>query len=393
MSAAALHWFVNYEKLDRRQKDFVDEYIEGGNIFLNGPPGSGKTILLINLINQFAKPTQRIGLVTYTHSLIDMLNTGLRPGLDVRAITYHQFVKQQRNSSARYDLLVVDEIQDIPASVLSIMRGAANQVVVAGDGNQRIYRDGCDEATVLSTLGLTEPKNQFRIAISYRLPPSVYRVARVFKPAVLNTQESTGKTDVRPELARAQSEAQEVAYIYKRARLGPQKGEISAILLPTREKIVEFANQVLAYEGKSLWAIQYEENRFKDSNKKVAFDLLNAHMRQHGIPLEVVQNDYGSLKDVAAEKRIVLQTYHSAKGLDYNNVYLPFLKSGAYIDSFAPDTLFYVALTRSRAVLCLSYTGAPHQYLKQIEAHCASIEANPDRVLTAGAAINFGDDF
>lgn len=385
MSTAALHWYVPYEKLDARQKDFVDTYKQGNKVFLQGPPGSGKTILLINIINNLRQqqPNQRLGLVTFTHSLIDMLNTGLTPGNGVRAITYHQF----RKAPGRYDILFVDEIQDIPADVLALLRSATSQLVVAGDGHQRIYRDGCSEADLLNTLGLTDPKHQFRIAISYRLTPSVFRAARVFKPTVLDSKESPEKTDVRPELARAQSRELEAAYIYKRARLGPQKGEVSAILLPTHEKIVEFANQVLAYEGKPQWEVQL--NNYKRTN----FGLLNAHFKQHGIPLEVVQNDYGSLEAIASEKRIVLQTYHSAKGLDYNNVYLPFLTAGTFIDSFAPDTLFYVAFTRSRAVLCLSYTGTPHQYLRQLEAHCASIEANPDRVLAAGAAVNFGDDF
>jgi superfamily I DNA/RNA helicase len=395
MSTAALHWYVPYEKLDRRQKDFVDTHEQGSNVFLQGPPGSGKTILLINIINNLrkSKPNQKIGLVTYTHSLIDMLDTGLTAGSGIQAITYHQFVSRQRNSTTRYDTLVVDEVQDIPVHVLSMMRGATAQLIVAGDGNQRIYRDGSDEPTLLSALGLTNPSQQFRIAVSYRLTPSVFRAARVFKPAVLNAQESTGKTDVRPELARAQSEDLEVTYIYKRARLGPQKGEVSAILFTTHEQIVKFANKVLAYEGKPLWTIQYETSNFANSSKKVAFGHLNAHFQQHGIQLEVVQNGHGSLQDVANKKRVVLQTYHSAKGLDYNNVYIPFLTAGTYIDSFAPDTLFYVAFTRSRAVLCLSYTGIPHQYLKQIEAHCVSIEANPDRVLTPGSTINFGDEF
>ena len=72
---------------------------------------------------------------------------------------------------------------------------------------------------------------------------------------------------------------------------------------------------------------------------------------------------------------------------------LPFLNQQCYIGSFEPETLFYVALTRSRAVMCLSYTGTPHPYLTRITAHCTSIEADPGRVQNPGATASFGDDF
>lgn len=384
-STAALHWYIPLEKLDSRQKEFIDLYRQPAaqNIFLQGPPGSGKTILLVNIINQLRtqNPGQRIGLVTYTRSLIDMLNTGLAAGGG--AMTYHEFMK----STTRYDVLVVDEVQDLPSNVLFQIRSSATRVIVAGDTHQRIFRDGCDQAAILGALNLNGEQQMFRIATTYRLTPSVFRAARVFKPQVQEARESTSKTDVKPELARAQTIHQEIEYIYKRARLGPQNGQMSAILLRTQQEIVAFANAVLAYEGKPQWGMQ--TNRYS----KTHFGSLNQHLQQQGIPLEVVQNNYGSLSSAVQNKRIVLQTYHSAKGLDYNNVYLPFLNASSHIGDFEPETLFYVALTRSRAILCLSYTGTPHAYVSRIAAHCAGIEADPRRIQAVGATVNFGDDF
>lgn len=384
-STAALHWFVPYDKLDRRQKDFVDAY-EGkstANVLLQGPPGSGKTILLVNLINQLRRkdPNRKIGLITYTRSLIDMLNTGLSAG-GVQAVTYFDFKK---NPSARYDLLIVDEVQDLPADVLRAVRSQASQVVVAGDGNQQLYSHGCTEADILSSLRFTSPEEQFRIAISYRLTPSVFRAARVFKPNVIEASESNGKTDVKPEIARAVSWAQEVEYVYRRAQLGPQKGEVSAILFPTRGSLEKFANAVLSYEGKPLWSMV--KNRYNEPD----YSSLNTHLAQHNVPLEVVQNSYGSLDSVVKNKRVVMQTYHSAKGLDYNNVCLPGLSSSEFISSPA-DTLFYVALTRSRASMCLSFTGEPHTYLKRIESLCASIPADPNRIPRTGPSVGISSD-
>lgn len=39
------------------------------------------------------------------------------------------------------------------------------------------------------------------------------------------------------------------------------------------------------------------------------FGSLNSHLRLHGVSLEVVQNNYGSLAEVVQSKRVVLQTY------------------------------------------------------------------------------------
>lgn len=383
-NTAGLHWFVPLEKLDSKQKEFIDTYQRptANNIFLQGPPGSGKTILLVNIINQLrrANPNLRVGLVTYTHSLIDMLNTGMAVGGG--AMTYQAF----ENSTTRYDVLVVDEVQDLPQRVLQRIRAAAPRIIVAGDPNQRIYSEGCQEAAVRQALGLENADQSFVISTTYRLTPSLFRAARVFKPLVQQAIESSSKTDVVPELARAQTVQQELEYIYKRARLGPENGQLSAILLPRQEDIVDFANAVLAYEGKPAWTTQL--NGFG----KMHFDNLNTYLRQHSVPLEVVQNKYGSLAEVVQNKRVVLQTYHSAKGLDYNNVYLPFLHQGRYIGNFEPETLFYVALTRSRGVMCMSYTGTPHPYLTRISAHCKSIAADPGRVQTIGSGTGFGEE-
>ncbi len=379
ISTAALNWYVPYGKLDKRQQDFVDTYQNGQNVLLQGPPGSGKTILLVNLINRMAAAGKKVGLVTYTRSLIDMLNTGLETSA-VRAMTYFDFKKDR---FTQYDLLVVDEVQDLPADVLAQIRAQAKRIVVAGDVNQQIF-DGCGEDVILQQLGLDPVKEQFRIAVSYRLTPSVFRAARVFMPHVLEAAESNGKTDVKPEIGKADNWIEEVKYVYHRSLLGPQKGEVSAILIPTREGIISFANTVLAYLGKSPWSI------VNDSWGKPDFGKLNAHLASCNVPLEVVQNNFGSLESIATRKRVVLQTYHSAKGLDYNNVCLPGLSGGAYIGS--PETaLLYVALTRSRATLCATYHGAPHTALRRIENLCAAVQADVKRLPGQGGSLD--DDF
>ena len=71
---------------------------------------------------------------------------------------------------------------------------------------------------------------------------------------------------------------------------------------------------------------------------------------------------------------VYLMTYHSAKGLDFENVFLPHLNDEIYLDA-KPKNLsreqeershLFVALTRSRRNVFLSYHGTPHWVLKKI---------------------------
>ena len=63
-------------------------------------------------------------------------------------------------------------------------------------------------------------------------------------------------------------------------------------------------------------------------------------------------------------------TYHSAKGLDYQAVFVPFLSPALEIWRNNPQrarSLFFVALTRSREQLFLSYKNVKHPLLSEID--------------------------
>jgi len=68
-----------------------------------------------------------------------------------------------------------------------------------------------------------------------------------------------------------------------------QKKKTTAILLPNKELIIEFANWALLEKGAPAWSLHL------DSFNSPHFDNLNSHLRLHKIPLEIVQNSYGDL--------------------------------------------------------------------------------------------------
>jgi superfamily I DNA/RNA helicase len=77
-----------------------------------------------------------------------------------------------------------------------------------------------------------------------------------------------------------------------------------------------------------------------------------------------VGNNYGSLTDADRENKVVLMTYHSAKGLDFDYVYLPMVNDDMYIHS-NEDSLLLVALSRSKSGLFISYTGSLYPILNK----------------------------
>ena len=77
-----------------------------------------------------------------------------------------------------------------------------------------------------------------------------------------------------------------------------------------------------------------------------------------------VGNNYGSLSEADTYNKIVIMTYHSAKGLDFDYIYLPMVNDEMYIHSNI-DSLLLVALSRSKSGLFISFTGSMYPYLNK----------------------------
>ena len=100
---------------------------------------------------------------------------------------------------------------------------------------------------------------------------------------------------------------------------------------------------------------------------------LNKHYKNNGIKIQFIGIGYGSLKDAEQNKDAILMTYHSAKGLDFDNVFLPFLNSNFYLHPSNAETLFMVAMTRSRKNLYLTYFGYTHDLVDRFKGECTEI--------------------
>lgn len=364
-SANANKWFIPYESLDNDQKRLVKGGVfpQGENIgIINGPAGSGKTIILVNALMQ--GNFQSVAFVSYTRSLLNLAKQGLP--YNIRAMTYFEALRDHHN----YDLIVIDEVQDVPLHALNTIKGKATKVILAGDNFQKIFEDGADNDSLKNIC----QGNTHKLMRTYRLTPKAYAAASKIHPGALEGVAPSGKMVVPIELYFTNSHSDGEALTYQIAKKQASLRRTAAILLPTKKSIVDFANWALQSEGHPIWKIEMTTGRFS----KLDFDSLNIHLKNYSVKLQVVQNDFGDLNDAFENNQIVLQTYHSAKGLDYEVVCLPNASvEEATASSSLHNSLFYVAITRASGALIITQQhDCISPYIKKIQEFCSVIDPN-----------------
>jgi superfamily I DNA/RNA helicase len=208
-------WFRTLKELDADQKAFI-KLPAHGKYSLIGPPGSGKTNLLLLRAEFLAGSGEKnVLIVTYTKALADFIRTGIgTAGLisNDQIRTYHSWAAEHIlhylgqsalpkgadfDEKARKDVLnlvheankklpspklfsaiFVDEAQDLTSEELAALLSLSDNVCICGDARQGIYgRDGLD---VAGKLGL----QQHALLRHFRIGQKVARVAdRLMPPA------------------------------------------------------------------------------------------------------------------------------------------------------------------------------------------------------------------
>ena len=172
-------WFIPPTRLDPvEQLPFLQqvENTPGRNHWIKGFAGSGKSVLLLHclLIDKRRNPNTKAIIVLYTYSLIDMIKEGLPEEYkNTEVITFYQF----RHRHDNYDLILVDEIQDLPEHDIREICSkttTSGRVVFAGDINQSIYDHSTPNDTINTILGIPENSTpQFQYPLG---PVSLLRI-------------------------------------------------------------------------------------------------------------------------------------------------------------------------------------------------------------------------
>ena len=178
------------------------------------------------------------------------------------------------------------------------------------------------------------------------------------------------KQDVQIRIYEAENLNQEVKFVWEGAQKGPNlRNQTSVVLFPTHNEIIEFTNTLLRTQSIPEWKFKpksFDVNKPREKQRPDYYDM-NSYLKNTGLKIQYVGNDYGSLENSTKEKNVIIMTYDSAKGLDFDNVFLPFVNSSLGGRRIISKTLFMVAMSRSKVNLFLTYMGNSHDYIDEFK--------------------------
>lgn len=357
-----MKWLPGENDLVKEQTEFRNQvWTEKGNVYVSGFPGSGKSVCLLYAVKTIRdkQPNASILFVEFTHSLIKMIEAALSElGLaNIQVVTYADF---ERNYRGSYDYIICDEVQDMSASLLELMKRRAKRIIVGGDPNQSIYEtlpNGGPTVGPEEMKRILTPKTS-ELTILHRLNKFIIRGINSFMPQMrmLAEKSSMLKKHKPAYVWHCIDQSEEVKRIMEDAKTALNYGESVAILLPAHWKIENFVNIYLQSIGKPTFDFSQDRQYGKPN-----YGLLNQHLEKHGVKMQSITNGFGSL--VTDTDKIILSTYHSSKGLDFDKVFMPFCNQGRGNED--DPRLFMVAMSRSRKDLTLSYTTNMNRFIQQ----------------------------
>jgi len=367
-----MSWNVPENKLSVRQRAVMDMLWKNTATrhWIQGCAGSGKTLVLLHAMERLAtqRPTESICFLTFTHALKDLVRTGLSQVVSGRVVvmTHTEFLAKKR----KFDHVFLDEVQDISKRDLEGVMALAGNLQIAGDPDQRIYSNGTDESQVNLVL---KPKSE-RLFDVYRLSSLLRKLALSVLPSthlVEGRDKGTGPT-YQIKVLKFDDENAEAAWMFTEARACAKGGyNASAILFSTHDQIKEFSEKVARFLGKPI-PPEKQKQLPRKTGPSQDYTAFNDFWRAQGIPLAYLGNGNGDFSQSETQPMVFLMTYHSSKGLDFESVFLPNINKGLYLgqadalqaDPDAERRLMYVAITRSRTRLFVSYTRELHPLLR-----------------------------
>ena len=371
-----MKWMVSINELDAVQARAIENIIDNQdeNHWVKGFAGSGKTIVLTHVLERLAaaKPPVKVCFATYTHALKDLVESGLSTNAKNRIdISTFNGLGKLRND---YDLVVADEMQDIPSRVLPTLAKKSDVLVIAADLDQSIYRSACSVSELNASV---KPAKEHQLREIHRINENVFDIATsVYSDAKIVSQTTVRQDNEQARMFRGISFRDEFTTMFEEAVRVSAKESPSAVLLPSKALLDKFISTIAtanSYVGTPPSV--KDGDRPEIGEQADPFKEINAYLKKNKSPLQVFGGGSGSLYDSDTKRMVYLMTYHSAKGLDFANVFLPHLTEDISLEPMkgASDEqerrLFFVATTRARERLYLSYHDEPHRFIEEIPDH------------------------
>jgi superfamily I DNA and RNA helicase len=355
-------WWVTASQLDDDQRRVL-ELPAGGNYLIKGPPGSGKTnLLLLRARYLAAQGRTNVVVLTFTRALCEWLKIGggrykIPP---TSFLTFQEFFEQEcsergidtstipgdideksmgvatallaKINKRTFDALLIDEAQDLTQPEAECLLSLGDVYAVA-DTRQRIYASRLTQGLD----AIAKRSNVEELRFHYRCGKEICRIADVV---------ASLSTDVEPfgEF----SNANEV-----------DPSRVTWDDCDDWKKGVELidrrlSQQVKVYKGDLLFVATLTN----EGVEKLRNSLLASSIGSRVAPSKCVPNDSG-------EKPIVVTTFHSLKGIEGRAVHLlaceDLKKSGG-----SQKRTFLMALTRARTISSVYLTGTGPPWLGKV---------------------------
>ena len=356
-------WIPSRANFDVKQDQILNDIIDDTkqSWWLQGYAGTGKTMLLIHLIAEYVDAGWDCAFVTFTHALKKlaieaMKELGHKPGqLHIETVDKLNTLKR------RYDIIFVDEVQDLTNKQISKLLELGDRFVYAGDINQSIYLQAASSSTIKRALG--QPKI-VELSDLYRIPEPMFLAANITYPEAQIARGAQVAINYSSSinLVAADSVTSEVEWVYKRALAESRNQLPSAILFGKHEDLQKFVKTLIAQMGLP----EAPEVLGHD------YDPLNDYLQKKRLKMMYFGGAQGGeLSDASTTKVVLLMTMHSAKGLEFGSVFIPFMNEGNSLCPYPSmknndewqRRFLYMAITRTKLNFYASYSKSLNEYL------------------------------
>lgn len=326
-------WMIKESELDEDQIKVLMATLDKSCI-VAGCAGSGKSILALIKAQRVQKERgNNYKVIVFTKALCHYMNTG-RKELGLRNEFYYHWHWKNRMNCSSADYIIVDEIQDFDKEEISEFISATKKnFFFFGDTAQSIYEGlkttiPVDDIRIEMMLPSSQAKN-FELFRNYRLPLPVAKVAHKVGVDVGAFDEKTYKSPETaiPRFIEYDSQEDQIEAIHR--IIEKNNLEDVAILLPHNEDVIDVYRQLSALGGN--YEMRYNDKEdWRNSKDTLDFDSTNPK----------------------------IMTYHSAKGLQFETVFLPYIEDFEEVDDHGKSSrkALYVAMTRTYRYLYIMYS-------------------------------------
>lgn len=327
---------VEKESMDDEQLDLIGDTIDKSMI-VAGCAGSGKSVIAMYKAQQILESKGDVILIAYTKSLNRYMRQGKENSLDERFFYHWQWIDQ---GMSKADYIIVDEIQDFDREeIMQFINAARKCFFFFGDTAQSIYRAFGKETLTIDQISSMTGIKVSRLYNNYRLPKPIAKITQEYlglteEDNVRKYSESLylSKENASPVFVECHSRQEQIDCIISIIRKNKYRNV--GILVPENDLVLEIMNAFTSEK----FACEFKFNAgYNDYRNK---DTLN------------FKTEYPKL-----------MTYHSAKGLQFETVILPFYQGASNLDE---KKSLYVAMTRTYRHLYVLYNGDMLKPLKGV---------------------------